>query len=849
MFKQAAFFTINDPLKSQQKRKIIGCPSCGLFATCKTPKMKSNGEGKLKILFIAEAPGRVEDLKGVPLVGDAGIYLRETLEDIGYNLDKDFWKTNAVICRPPHNRTPKTNEIESCRQNLIATIQQYKPRGIILLGAVAFNSLLGGRIKKHLQGHSFSDFIGYCIPDQNLKMWIGVLNHPSYVGVRNEGDKALHNEFKKGLKEIIEKCTTPFYQYNYISDVFIIKDKKEAIKCIKENGLNASVIAEDYETTGIKPHREGHSIRTISFSNGLFAWAFPNFDDSEFQSVWRELQKNDILKVAHNFNFESMWTKQILKYSIGKRNYDTMLAAHCYHNQNRKGLKFLSYVFFGILGYDDSVEKYIKTRKKVENKKSDNAFNCIDEAPIDNLLLYNGLDSLLCYKLYEYFNKSLNRKQKEGLNFLTEGSCCLMEAQQNGIRVDVDYLYEKEKEIKSKLKILYEKIMESEDVKKWNKKKAFKYTSTKDLGHLLFNILKIPVNNYTPSGSPKLDKHELIKIDRLFVKDILEWKKWDKVIDYVDQFKREGVNGFIHPFYQLYTTDTFRSSSSSPNFQNVPKHDKEIKKLIRKAVVPRKGNRLVEYDFKQLEVCISACYNKDPVLIEYILNDDADMHRDQAQLLFMKDDINKEERFIAKNDFVFAEFYGDYYASIAPNLWEDMPDYTRVNLEDHGIWSYPEFEEHVKNVESALWEKFCVYAQWKKDLWKEYLKKGYIYSYTGFKYQGYMTRNKLCNYPIQGAAFHCLLWLLIKITNELKKRKIKKSYIIGQIHDALVMDVHQEDEELIDSLVFYYGTIKIREFWDWIIVPLKIEKERSEINGNWSEMIDCGILDKGIENV
>ena len=56
-------------------------------------------------------------------------------------------------------------------------------------------------------------------------------------------------------------------------------------------------------------------------------------------------------------------------------------------------------------------------------------------------------------------------------------------------------------------------------------------------------------------------------------------------------------------------------------------------------------------------------------------------------------------------------------------------------------------------------------------------------------------------------------------------------------------DILLEDENSIDKMIWYYGTQKIREDWEWIIVPLRIEKESSEINGNWAEMKDCGYLE------
>lgn len=834
-------FLFEEPKK--QVKKINDCYTCGLFTNCKSPKMAPTGEGKKKILIIAEAPGRMEDDKGKQLVGEIGKYFRKKLNEIGYKLDRDFWKTNAVICRPPENRKPTKKEIDACKINIYKTIEKYRPKGIILLGVSAFESLIGDKISKHLQRHSFNNFVGKCIPDQDLKMWIGVLYHPSYI-VRMD-DITLEKIWLNDLKNIIEQCEKPFYIHNYKSDIFITKEVDQAKKWLKELINTAEIIAEDFETTGIKPHKKGHEIKTIAISDGIFSYAFPNFDDKEFREMFKEIQKKNIVKIAHNFRFEAMWNKIIFNYNIIGKYFDTMIAAHCYkNNQKRIGLKFLSYIYFGILGYDENIEKWIKKKRKGELEKSDNSFNMIDRADLDELLLYNGFDSLLCCKLYNFYKSELNDNQFKGFELLNEGSYYLMEAQNKGIMIDLDLLNRRKKEVNDMINEIGKKLENAKELKNWDGRKKFNFNSSKDFTHLIKNILgkKFDGGLLTDTGEFKRDKKVLHKYKLSFTDDLLLFKRWSKGLDYIEQIEREIVDGKIHPFFNLHNIISFRSSSSSFNFQNIPKHDKEQKKMIRELVIPRKGNRLIEYDYKQLEVIIGTCYHKDKMLINYILNPESDMHKDQAKLLFMKDEIDSVERFVAKNDFVFAEFYGDYYKKIAPNLWEHMPKYTKNNLKEYGIRNYFDFEEHVKQVEVALWERFSGYADWKKRMLKKYEKKGYIESYTGFRYYGPMKRNELCNYPIQGSAFHCLLWTFIQVAKEIKKLKIKKSFFIGQIHDAAVGDIYLEDENVFDRLMFEYGTKKIREYWDWIILPLKIEKERSKIDGNWYEMENCGVL-------
>jgi hypothetical protein len=58
-----------------------------------------------------------------------------------------------------------------------------------------------------------------------------------------------------------------------------------------------------------------------------------------------------------------------------------------------------------------------------------------------------------------------------------------------------------------------------------------------------------------------------------------------------------------------------------------------------------------------------------------------------------------------------------------------------------------------------------------------------------------------------------------------------------------MVDAHPDDEKYIDKLIYDYGTIKVKDYWPWITVPLQIEKERSDVDGNWAEMESCGVLE------
>ena len=123
--------------------EVIHCTKCQL---CKTRKNAVPGEGSssAKIMFVGEAPGRFEDLRGKPFVGKAGMILEAALSNANISRSKDFIN-NIVKCRPPGNRRPKSDEIAKCRDYLNKQISMINPIIICILGATAYSSLLGGK--------------------------------------------------------------------------------------------------------------------------------------------------------------------------------------------------------------------------------------------------------------------------------------------------------------------------------------------------------------------------------------------------------------------------------------------------------------------------------------------------------------------------------------------------------------------------------------------------------------------------------------------------------------------------------------------------------------------------------
>jgi DNA polymerase-1 len=364
------------------------------------------------------------------------------------------------------------------------------------------------------------------------------------------------------------------------------------------------------------------------------------------------------------------------------------------------------------------------------------------------------------------------------------------------------------------------------------------------------------VQGLTATGGASTNRTALERIDDPFVRQYTEWAELMKADStFLAGIERETVDGFLHPIFNLHIVKTFRSSSEAPNFQNFPVRNPKISKLIRNCFIPREGRRLVEIDYGGIEVKVAACYHKDPTMLTYIHDPTKDMHRDMAAEIYkcLPSQVNKMLRYTAKNRYVFPEFYGSYWEKVGPDLWEAMDLYKlTINvdgeevsakkwLKKHGIGELGggklpgpnSFMAHIKKVEADFWgRRFPVYDKWRKNWYNEYMRTGGYRTLTGFYIQGLYRRNDVINHPVQGSAFHCLLWSLIELQKELKQRRMK-SKIVGQIHDSLVGDVVEKEFDKYLKLAKEVMTERIREVWDWVIVPLEIEAEASEVNQSW----------------
>jgi DNA polymerase len=203
---QGDFFAPPDPIVTcrtidELHGLIRNCTKCEELVEYRSQAVPGVGPPDARVFFIGEAPGRWEDQKGEPFVGDAGGYLTELLGKIGLDR-KQVFISNIVKCRPPENRNPKAPEMENCAPYLERQLALMKPDLVVLLGRFALERFFPkeklseavGLERKHLIGGREITFLP--------------LYHPAF-GIRRQDLKPeIEKKFWK-IREILDGLEKP----------------------------------------------------------------------------------------------------------------------------------------------------------------------------------------------------------------------------------------------------------------------------------------------------------------------------------------------------------------------------------------------------------------------------------------------------------------------------------------------------------------------------------------------------------------------------------------------------------------------------------------------------------------
>jgi len=858
------FFSKKEVKRSKPGRENLSpCERCKLHDHCENPYMIVQGEGRSGVLIIGESPDTEDDSTNISFTGEAGQMLREKLQRYELNLDIDFWRINAINCvRKGKNITRK--QIKCCREYYVnELIARLKPRMIWLLGGAAVESIYADRFSNL----GISRWRGLLIPDKKWNTWIVPMYNPTFLLRTKKKTKRGYVYYDKNVESVIDRDLEQAVEWleenfdrpefpDYTDKVKLVTKIKPLLKHFrimrKSSTTKKIVTAFDFETSGLKPFQPINKIWCMSIAYAGKSFSFPidyeNWSNSEYEKVVNEvngyLRNQKIKKVAHNLKFEDMWSRIYFKQrKIMGWLWCSMNAAHIIDARKFfTGLKFQSFLYFGIEGYESKIKPFMKTRPG-------SFINRLNEVPLPDLLMYCGLDALLTRKLYFLQKKAINSDSelKKAYALTHKGLLAFSDTQLRGFPVDEIYYMEEEISIGEKMDTIEDRLMNSKPARQFFKKfkRRINLDSTKDLILLFKNIVKIKLEKKTEKGNIQMTAEVLENMNNAFAKRLVSLRKLKKLKNtYMKQITQEISGGHIHAFIDLHIPRSYRSSSNGPNLQNVPTREEEAKKSTRSGFKPEHGCKLLFGDYGSQEVRIIGCYTKDENLLEYLHDETTDMHRDQAKNIFVlnNDTITKELRFYTKNQFVFPEFYGSYYVSCARNIYHlcmDMETGEGVpvweHLADKGImddkYDYEGFEQHVKEVEQEFWNTFPGVREWQNEGIAFYQQHGYVETMFGHRRGGLLTPNKIINTPIQATAFHCLLWSYIKL-NDIAKRRYR-SRPIFQIHDEIVWNLYPDEEKEVIRKMRYIMERKIRSEYDFLIVPLECEVEITDVDQSW----------------
>ncbi len=569
----------------------------------------------------------------------------------------------------------------------------------------------------------------------------------------------------------------------------------------------------DLETTSLNP-REAEVVGVAICALDSHAWYIPVGHrgtsqqqlscDLVFARLKPYLEDPRYKKIGQNLKYDmSVCLQQGIAFDgIGA---DTMVAAYVLDVEGRHDLKTLAarYLGYEVLSYEEVCGK----------GKDQIGFDLV---PIDLATRYSAEDAWIAVQLWRELHRRLEAERLmevfARVDLPLVAVLARMEAA--GVAINEPWLAQLSKEFGEGLRAIEAKIA------------AFttgpiNLNSPKQLAHLLFEELKLPVQSKTKTGfstdAATLEAlAPLHEVPRL----LLEYREIAKLKGtYVDPLPqlRDARDGRIHASFNQAVTATGRLSSSDPNLQNIPiRSDRGLR--IRGAFVPAPGNVLVAADYSQIELRLLAHMSEDEELVRSFRADE-DVHRRTAGELFgvAPEQVDDRQRSIAK-----AINFGLMYGKTPFGLAQEL---------------------HISRKEAAemIERYFTRYSGVKRFLDGQILsakEKGFVTTLLGRRRVLADIHSKnpamranaermAMNTPIQGTAADLMKLAMIELDEALKKGGYRSKLII-QVHDEVVLECPEDEVEKVESLV-----VKTMEGALELSVPLRVNSAHGR---NWMEL-------------
>ena len=563
------------------------------------------------------------------------------------------------------------------------------------------------------------------------------------------------------------------------------KSKEEIIKIIKNNQEMIFYLETCQDLKQEKILKE--KIKELSIYNEKTneSYYIKLEEEKEIIDFKEVLEDSEIKKVGINLTKSYILLKQI-GITLTGIDYDIQIAGYILDpTKNKLNIDNLSldYLDIDVSGYLE--EKGIKKEQKQMNLFENNIEENIDERTKNIITLY----SYLIYKIKQKTKQEIEKINAQDLFSKIDMPTVevLSNMQWNGMYVDEQELNKFGEELKNKIEIKTKMIYEMAG-------EEFNINSTKQLGEILFEKMKLPICKKTKTGySTDVDVLEKLKNEHPIIKELLEYRQFVKLNStYVEGLKQyiNPVTKRIHSFFHQTITATGRISSTEPNLQNIPTRF-ELGKRVRKIFKPKEGYIYIDADYSQIELRVLAHISQDEHMIK-AFKEGQDIHKQAASKVFKTpiEEVSKEQRGAAKA-VNFGIVYGISDFGLAEQLGISRKQ-AKEYIEEY-LSQYPGIKNFMENIIEQAKEKGYVETLYHRRRYIPELKSN---SYTVRQFGNRVAMNT----PIQGTAADIMKIAMIKVKNEIEKRNLQ-SKIVLQVHDEMMIEAKIEEKEEIKEIL------------------------------------------------
>jgi len=414
------------------------------------------------------------------------------------------------------------------------------------------------------------------------------------------------------------------------------------------------------------------------------------------------------------------------------------------------------------------------------------------EVDIEKAKDYAAEDADITFRLYKKFCKSLKDEKMVNIYEVFEKPMIKILAfmEIEGIKIDNKFL----KTLSYKFEKKIEKIQK--EVFKISKKK-FNIASPKQLGEILYNELKIADLKKTKKGSFATSASVLEDLafkGHKFPQLVLDWRQVSKLKNTYSDSLPEHINlntKRVHTSFLLAATTTGRLASSDPNLQNIPIKSEDGRD-IRKAFIAKKDHVLISADYNQIEMRILADM-ADVKGLKKAFKNNEDIHSLTASQIFNVDikKVNQDQRRKAKA-INFGIIYGISQYGLAKQI--NVSNYEAEEFLNAYFAKFPEIKSYMDQT-----IKFCRKSGFVNNIF------GRRSHFININDKNYNVRNfqerAAINAPIQGSASEIMRLAMIRISKKLDEKENKQTKILLQIHDELIFETPQKDEERVSKII------------------------------------------------